>query len=490
MHELQAAESALPAVKSVTETERKLSVEADFRLPELSGQPLPRRLFTSTYFDTLDHCLSRSGITLRRRVENGSGLWQLKLPLNGARREIELQDDSKTPPSRFVDALIILLEGKHLVPIAHLHTSRKAIRLDHGRSHGAEVMVDTVSVLQGRSIIQQFREVEIESLNGKAEVVDRLASALYKVGARHHDGRPKLFRALSLAYHVPDAPSDEASFEEHVRYRLLEQLQILKRCDPVVRLTGEAEAVHQIRVAARRMRTVLLAVRKIAPPDWVEPLIAGLKWLSELFAHARDLDVQMRYFRRAGEELKAHDRRPLERFLRHLQTEREKTQRTLMDEIKSAQYLGVVSKLLQTADVPVVVKSDRNLMGVAARQFRKLRKTVKKLKHSPSDRALHRVRIKTKRARYAAELCRASGGKPVARFLKTAEQFQDLLGANQDAVLAERFVRGFLKHQTGKQAAFTAGLLVARAKRQRQIVRDHFQSEWKRLKKRGNRAWC
>jgi len=488
MHQLQAAESVLPAIKAVTETERKLSVEADFRLPDLPGRPLPRRLFTSTYYDTLDHCLARSGITLRRRVENGLGAWQLKLPLNGARKEIELQDDSKTPPARFVDALIILLEGKHLGPIAHLQTSRKAIRMDHGRSHRAEVMVDTVSVLQGRSVIQQFRELEIESLDGQAEEVDRLASALYKVGARHHDGRPKLFRALSLAYHVPDEPSEDASIAEHVRYRLLEQLQILKRCDPVIRLVGEAEAVHQLRVASRRMRTVLLAVRKFLPPNWGEPLIAGLKWLSELFAHARDLDVQMRYFRREGKELKAHDRRPLERFLRHLQTERDKTQRTLMDEIKSAQYLGVVSKLLQAAEVPVAMETKESLIDVAASQFRRLRKTVRKLKQSPSDHALHRVRIKTKRARYAAELCRGDG-KPIDRFIKTAERFQDFLGTNQDAVLSERFVRGFLKHQTGKQAAFTAGLLVARAKRQRQVVRDEFWSEWKRLKKRGKRAW-
>jgi hypothetical protein len=46
-----------------------------------------------------------------------------------------------------------------------------------------------------------------------------------------------------------------------------------------------------------------------------------------------------------------------------------------------------------------------------------------------------------------------------------------------------------LKHQTGRQAAFTAGLLVARAKRVRQEVRNEFWNEWKRLKKRGNRAW-
>ena len=336
MQQLHTPQSALPSIMSAVETEAKLSVEADFRLPHLSGRPLPRRVFTSTYYDTLDHCLARSRVTLRRRIEHGSGAWQLKLPLDGARREIEFRESSSTPPPRIVDALIVLLEGKHLVPIAHLHTARKAIRVEHNSGHGADVMLDTVSVLRGGSVIQQFREVEIETLNGRKEVVDRLASALYEVGARPHDGRPKLFRALSLAYSVPDAPADDASIEDHVRYRLLEQLEILKRCDPGVRLDGEAEAVHQIRVAARRMRTVLLAVRKIVRADWVEPLLSGLKWLSDIFARARDLDVQMQYFRREAEQLKAHDRRPLERFLHHLQNERDKTQQTLMDEMKSA----------------------------------------------------------------------------------------------------------------------------------------------------------
>ena len=489
MHELQTADSVLRGIKSVVETERKLSVDGDFRLPDLAGHRLPRRLFTSTYFDTLDHCLARSSITLRRRVENGSPAWQMKLPLNGARREIEFQEASKTPPPQLVDALTVLLEGKHLVPIAHLQTSRTAIRMKPDGSHVTDVMLDTVSVLRGGSVIQQFREVEIESLDGREQDVDGLASALYQAGARHHDGRPKLFRALSLPYESPDAPPQEASMEEHLRYRLLEQLQILKRCDPVARLAVDAEAVHQIRVAARRMRTILLAVRKIALADWTEPLVSGLKWVSEIFARARDLDVQMNYFKREAEELKAHERRPLERFLHHLRAERERTHRTLLDEMKSARYLGFIAKLVQEADAPAIVRSDQTLTDVAARQFRKLRKTVKRLRDSPSDNALHRVRIKTKRARYAAELACAGGGKPIARFIKRATQFQDLLGRHQDAVLAEQHVRSFVKHQTSKQAAFTAGLLVARAKRQRQEIREELWSEWKRLKKQGQRAW-
>ena len=488
-HSLSESSAPVP-LKSVVETETKLSVEPDFRLPTLSGHPLPRRMFTSTYFDTLDHCLARAGITLRRRIENGSGTWQLKLPLDGRRREIELRESSvTTPPPRMIDALVVLLEGKHLVPIANLRTSRSGVSVPHGGNGGAEVVLDTVSVLREGSVIQQFRELEVESLRGEDEFIDRLVSTLRGAGARTHDGRPKLFRALSLAYPSPNAPAASASIEEHVRYSLLQQLQSLKQSDPGVRLGGETEDVHQIRVAARRMRTILLAVRKVVHPEWVEPLLSGLKWLSEIFARARDLDVQMSYFREESGQLKVRDRRPLERFLCHLESEREKTQQTLMDEMKSARYLGFISKLREAAEAPLVVNSTRALSDVAARQFRKLRKTVRKLKRSPSNADLHCVRIKTKRARYAAELAEVCDGKPVTRFIKTAKQFQDLLGIHQDAVMAERYVQGLLKYQTGQQAAFTAGLLVARANQRREEVRQVFWSEWKRLRKRGKRAW-
>jgi CHAD domain-containing protein len=198
----------------------------------------------------------------------------------------------------------------------------------------------------------------------------------------------------------------------------------------------------------------------------------------------------MSYFRAEAEQLKVRDRRPLDRFLRHLQSERDKTQQTLVDEMKSARYLGFISKLREAAEIPLIVNAECTLTDVAGRQFRKLRKAVRRLKRSPSNADLHGVRIKTKRARYAAELAEVCDGKPVTRFIKTAKQFQDLLGIHQDAVMAERYVQGLLKYQTGQQAAFTAGLLVARANQRREEVRNEFWSEWKRLRKRGQRAWC
>ena len=70
----------LPLTQTL-EREIKLGVTRDFTLPQLPGERLPPRLFTSTYFDTEGYRLARAGITLRYRIESRKGGWQLKLPL-------------------------------------------------------------------------------------------------------------------------------------------------------------------------------------------------------------------------------------------------------------------------------------------------------------------------------------------------------------------------------------------------------------------------
>ena len=59
--------------KQTLEREIKLSVQRNFALPQLPGEPLPVRVFTSTYHDTENYQLAQAGITLRHRMEAGKG---------------------------------------------------------------------------------------------------------------------------------------------------------------------------------------------------------------------------------------------------------------------------------------------------------------------------------------------------------------------------------------------------------------------------------
>ncbi len=59
-------------------------------LPELGGEARPTRVFVSTYHDTGAMSLARHGITFRHRIEDGAGVWQLKLPRAGDVRDPEV----------------------------------------------------------------------------------------------------------------------------------------------------------------------------------------------------------------------------------------------------------------------------------------------------------------------------------------------------------------------------------------------------------------
>jgi CHAD domain-containing protein len=489
MRTVQFEQEANVSYSSAVERETKLMVDEKFSMPQMPGRVLARRVFTSTYYDTPDHCLARACTTLRYRLEGHLGVWQLKLPLNGRRREIELRGEAGEVPIVFSDALVVHLEGKRLVPVSTLRTWRTGVRVQLGRGGEADVVLDSVSVLKEGQIVQRFRELEIEWLRCNEHIGDELVERLRKAGARPHDGRPKLFRALSISYDLPAAPSAQASVRECLRQYLSRQVQVLKRFDPGTRLGGEPEDLHQMRVATRRLRAVLRSVRAVLDPQWAAPLISGLTWLGRLLGFARDLDVQLEYFRSEASQLSLRDRKPVERFVSYLEGERTSAQRTLVGEMKSARYLGFLSKLEQALQEPVVVESGRRVEDVAALAFKKLSKTMRDLSNSPSNVDLHRLRIKAKRARYVAELAEPSGGKSAARFIKAVRAFQDLLGTHHDAVLAEQYVRDFVERQPGEKAAFVAGLLMARAHQRRDHVRNTFRSAWKRVKKRGKKAW-
>src|ERR1700752_920590 len=58
-------------------------------VPPLGGSVLAPRLVTSVYYDVPGGSLVASGITMRRRIEDGRSVWQLKLPSDDSRLELE-----------------------------------------------------------------------------------------------------------------------------------------------------------------------------------------------------------------------------------------------------------------------------------------------------------------------------------------------------------------------------------------------------------------
>jgi CHAD domain-containing protein len=479
----------VPGLRETHERELKLAVPPGFRLPELAGDKVGPQLFTSTYHDTADRALARAGITLRRRVQNRRGLWQLKLPGEGERLELEVPGGPAAPPEELSTLLVGVLRDRALEPVAVLRTRREGVRARENGRAVADVTIDRVSVLDGRRVRERFVELEVEALPGGAPTLPSLERVLLDAGAVRGDGRSKAFRALGYFPLEPRVPPPWAPALEHVRAMIALQVGELIAHDPGTRLGTDAEELHQARVATRRMRAVLRAARPLLDPGWIKSLRAELAWLGGTLGPVRDLDVLLERMNAEIAELEPEERRAAAYFRRALEAERASSRTAMLEAMASARYFDLLARLEAASVAPRALEANASLRDIAAREFRKLRKAVLALEPEPSDDALHAVRIRGKRARYAAELATGVVGKPARRFVQDAKRFQDVIGEHQDAVVAEERIRGLLAGVESTRTHLAAGRLVERERERRRRARADFPQAWRRLAKSGKRAW-
>ena len=434
------------AIRETLEREVKLRACEDFTLPELGGEAIEPRLFVSTYHDTADHRLARRGVTLRHRLENGKGLWQLKLPAGAARLELEAPGGPATPPFELLTLLAGHLRGVPLAPIARLRTRREGIRAD-----GAEIVHDTVAVLDHQRVTRRFDELEVELLDGDERTLRRIEKALRRAGAGDGESRPKIFQALDLDFQAEhEEAAADGSAAATLRAHLREQADRVLAHDPGTRLGGDVEELHQMRVATRRLRAFLRAGRDLLDPVWTEPLREELRWLGGALGPARDLDVLIDHLALGVKSL-GRDRVEGSKLLRTLERERRKARRVLLAALESERYFT----LLEALERPIATIADQpSLEEIHADEHGRLRKAVRRLGVDAPDEQLHEARIKVKRARYAAELLGNDA------YVKAAKALQDVLGEHQDAVVAEERLRSLAgKQPTG---AIAAGRLIER----------------------------
>jgi CHAD domain-containing protein len=481
-------------VKQTLERELKLDVEPGFRLPRLPGRPLVPRVFVSRYYDTPDHRLARHGVTLRCRTEKRRPLWQVKLPRRAARLELELPGASSRLPDELRRLLRVYTREAVLVPIATLHTRRAGVLVRERGRPVAEVVVDSVAVLDGRKVKRRFREVEVELVGaGDDQILERLGALLRASGATESDGTPKVLRALGLDFSVEVTPPGPSALPlDRVLAMMGTQLEAIRAHDPGTRLGDDPEELHQMRVAARRLRAVLRTARPMfspKPPKLIEALREELAWLGAALGGGRDLDVMRDHLRGELATLDPQDRGVGRGVLRRLEIARVSARGELLAALDSPRYFTLLDAIEETIAQPPVMDPDVSLVDVATREWKKLRKTVKALPEAPADPDLHVVRIKAKRARYAAELAVPEAGHPAERFIDRVKELQDILGEHQDAAVAEARLRDLAREASGPRTGFVAGLLVERQHARRQAARAAFEECWPEVHRQGRKAW-
>ena len=494
-----------------TETETSCDVPAGAGLPRLdrlpqvaaASEPEQQRL-EADYYDTDDLRLLRAGITLRQRSGGNDAGWHLKLPLgHSTRREIRrpLNGDGRGVPGELARLVRVRTRGAPLRPVAHMTTTRqRVVLLDDAGKSLAEVAADDVSAqtLGQSTAVSRWQEVEVELTGGDRQLLKAADDLL-----RHHDGLRPAGRAAKLACalgdRLPEAedppPLTASSPAGHVVLAYLRtQAGTLMSLDPLVRL-DEPDAVHQMRVAGRRLRATFRSFGHLLRRDATPGLAAELKWLSGVLGAARDgevLDAHLRgTLRQTPVELRIG---PVEaRIQGHFGSVRAAARTELLAALDSDRYFVLLDDLDQLLAEPPFTASaatpGAEVLPAAARlALRQADRRMHRAWHAPPGRArneaLHRARKSARRARYAAEAMSPAIGGKASRFAKRMKRVQSVLGEHQDSVIARAVARdlGLGAHLAGENA-FSYGLLYERDA----CDGERFQARARRVWKKASR---
>ena len=265
------------------------------------------------------------------------------------------------------------------------------------------------------------------------------------------------------------------------------EVDLLRGEEQGVRRGRSVEAVHRMRAAVRRLRSILRASRPLFTAAWVDRLRQELDWLGAALGDVRDLDVLGAHLRSRLGPMRAAERAAAHRLLRRLRDDRVRARQVLLTAMRSARYARLLHRLTTALDHPRIRRDSISLVGITADTFGKLRKAVRRLPDEPDDEELHRVRIKVKRARYAAELVQPTAGRRGKRFIEAAKELQDILGEHQDAVVAEAYVSRAADQSSAIRPVRDRLVEHQRARRER--ARQAFDETWPRLAGRGRKAW-
>jgi CHAD domain-containing protein len=324
-------------------------------------------------------------------------------------------------------------------------------------------------------VVTSWREIEVELVTGDDDLLAAVGDALVAAGAEPGRSPSKLSRVLAdrLAAVTPPAPqltavadgSPDAAGQEKgkkskkgkkryevggqvtgtaadvLRAALVAQATSLQDADVMVR-SEQPDGVHQVRVACRRLRSILAAFRPVLDRAATEHVRAELQWIGAELAGSRDAEVAVAHLR----ELVAAQPPELvlgpvaarlqQEDLRDVVAGGDEARRTLA----SPRYLQALDSLAElVADPPLTERAAEPagpvVAEVLAHTGTRLRRLVEAAQSTDDPAALHDVRKAAKRLRYTAEVAEPVLGAPVTELIGTLKEAQLVLGDRQDTFL-------------------------------------------------------
>ena len=189
-------------------------------------------------------------------------------------------------------------------------------------------------------------------------------------------------------------------------------------------MTGaDPEHLHRIRVAIRRLRSLLRAFRKVLPDT--DPIDETLGALGGALGAARDLDVWVAFLH----SVEVPNSRRWREFVEHHEQLRRLQLPTVSRELRSAHFNTLrrrMAKLLRAKLPPLALGgTPLSLETLAAKQFLKELRHVRELaelRHEQSPEKLHRLRVALRRVRYLGEFFGPLLGKNAGKLTRRLHQ--------------------------------------------------------------------
>jgi CHAD domain-containing protein len=318
--------------------------------------------------------------------------------------------------------------------------------------------VDTGRIGSGNGAVE-FGEVELELKDGPPGPLFALARSLAETERLHVSLVPKSERGYALAEGAAPEPVKAESAELSPEMPASEAFRAIARAclrhflanERVERLRSDAEAVHQMRVAIRRMRAAMTLFKTVVRDDRTEAIKAGLKGIVGVLGEARDLDVFLATVLMPARRPERQDPE-LETMIADAQAKRDAAYESLHAMLRSPEFTGTIltvsewveagpwqaDGLSEERDGPVARLAAAELQ----RRWRSVRRRSKRLTRM-EDEERHALRIAIKKLRYGIEFFgRLFPGKTMKRrrrkMLGAMEALQEILGELNDIAVAGR----------------------------------------------------
>ncbi len=293
---------------------------------------------------------------------------------------------------------------------------------------------------------------------------------------------------------LPEVPSVERGSRTGVvvHAAIASSVRSLLQHEPQLRDGIDDEAVHRARVATRRLRSDLRTFEGLVDPRWLTPMVEELRWLGGCLGEARDADVMLARIEAALDRVPVAqaDRDAL---LQPLVNRRQGARRAVREMMRTSRYANLLRSLSEAACTPplhgsVRARPEKALPGVVRKRWRALRREVRAAGKRPPAEQLHKIRIRAKRVRYAAEAVSPAFGRPARRFAQRMEEVQELLGRHHDAVVASAWLRERARG-ADPAMAFLAGELAGLEAAEAEAIERAWPKTWKRARRKRHREW-